>query len=33
VALRFTPTSGLLFSGSWKIDDIYVDPWLDRLWG
>jgi len=33
VALRFTPSSGLLFSGSWKIDDIYVDPWLDRLWG
>jgi len=33
MALRFTPSSGLLFSGSWKIDDIYVDPWLDRLWG
>lgn len=31
IALRFTPTSGLLFSGSWKIDDVYVDPWLDKL--
>jgi hypothetical protein len=27
IALRFTP-KGLLFgSGTWKVDDIYVDPW------
>jgi hypothetical protein len=27
IALRFTP-KGLLFgSGTWRIDDIYVDPW------
>ena len=27
IALRFTP-KGLLFgSGTWQVDDIYVDPW------
>ena len=27
MALRFTP-KGLLFgSGTWQVDDIYVDPW------
>jgi hypothetical protein len=33
IAFRFTPTTGLLTSSSWKIDDLYVDPWADRLWG
>ena len=27
MSFRFTPRSGLLGSGTWKIDDIYVDPW------
>jgi hypothetical protein len=27
VAFRFTPTSGLLWAGAWRIDDVYVDPW------
>ena len=26
IALRFTPR-GLLGSGSWRLDDVYVDPW------
>jgi hypothetical protein len=25
--LRFTPRGGLLGSGTWRIDDVYVDPW------
>jgi hypothetical protein len=24
---RFTPRGGLFGSGTWKIDDVYVDPW------
>ena len=28
VAFRFTPSNGLLTRGSWKIDDLYVDPWV-----
>ena len=31
VAFRFAPTGGLLTSGSWRIDDFYVDPIY--LWG
>jgi hypothetical protein len=27
MSFRFTPRGGLLGSGTWKIDDIYVDPW------
>jgi hypothetical protein len=27
MAFRFTPRGGLFGSGTWKIDDIYVDPW------
>lgn len=27
MSFRFTPQRGLLGSGTWKIDDIYVDPW------
>jgi len=27
MSFRFTPTSGLFGSGTWRIDDIYVDPW------
>jgi hypothetical protein len=26
IALRFTPR-GLLGSGTWRVDDVYVDPW------
>jgi hypothetical protein len=26
VRFRFTPTSLLLGSGKWRIDDVYVDP-------
>jgi len=26
IALRFTPR-GLLGSGTWRLDDVYVDPW------
>jgi len=31
VAFRFTASSGLLTSSSWRIDDLYVDPWADKL--
>jgi hypothetical protein len=27
IALRFTPRGTLLGSGTWRIDDVYVDPW------
>ncbi len=27
MSFRFTPRAGLLGSGNWRIDDIYVDPW------
>jgi len=27
MSFRFTPKGGLLGAGTWKIDDIYVDPW------
>ena len=27
IALRFTPTGLLFGSGTWQVDDIYVDPW------
>ena len=27
IALRFTPKGTLLGSGTWRVDDIYVDPW------
>jgi hypothetical protein len=27
IQLRFTPRGGLLGSGTWRIDDVYVDPW------
>lgn len=31
VAFRFRPSSGLLTSATWRIDDLYVDPWVDKL--
>jgi len=27
MSFRFTPKGGLFGSGTWRIDDIYVDPW------
>ena len=27
IALRFTPTGTIFGSGTWRVDDIYVDPW------
>ena len=27
IALRFTPKGTLFGSGTWRVDDIYVDPW------
>ena len=27
MSFRFTPRGGLFGSGTWKIDDVYVDPW------
>ena len=27
MSFRFTPRGGLFGSGTWKVDDIYVDPW------
>jgi hypothetical protein len=30
VAFRFTPQDGLLGKGNWRIDDLYVDPWLSE---
>jgi hypothetical protein len=27
IALRFTPRGSLLGSGTWRVDDVYVDPW------
>lgn len=29
VSFRFTPRGGLFGSGTWRIDDIYVDPWKE----
>jgi hypothetical protein len=31
LAFRFRASSGLLSSASWRIDDLYVDPWADKL--
>jgi len=31
VAFRFRASSGFLSSASWQIDDLYVDPWADKL--
>jgi hypothetical protein len=31
LAFRFRATGGLLTSASWRIDDLYVDPWADKL--
>ena len=27
IALRFTPKGSLFGAGTWRVDDIYVDPW------
>ena len=27
ISLRLTPKGGLFGSGTWRIDDVYVDPW------
>jgi hypothetical protein len=27
MSFRFTPKGGLLGAGTWRIDDVYVDPW------
>ncbi len=27
ISLRFTPRGGLLGSGTWLLDDVFVDPW------
>jgi hypothetical protein len=27
ISLRFTPRGGLFGSGTWRVDDVYVDPW------
>ena len=27
ISLRFTPRGLLFGSGTWRIDDVYVDPW------
>ena len=27
IALRFTPKGTLFGSGTWRLDDVYVDPW------
>ena len=27
VSLRFTPRGLLFGSGTWRVDDVYVDPW------
>jgi hypothetical protein len=27
IALRFTPKGSLFGSGTWRLDDVYVDPW------
>lgn len=27
IALRFTPKGTLFGSGTWRVDDVYVDPW------
>jgi hypothetical protein len=31
LAFRFRASSGFLTSASWKLDDLYVDPWADKL--
>jgi hypothetical protein len=31
LAFRFRASSGFLTSSSWRIDDLYVDPWADKL--
>ena len=33
LAFRFRASSGLLSSSSWRIDDVYVDPWAEKLAG
>jgi len=27
MSFRFTPRAGLFGSGTWKLDNVYVDPW------
>lgn len=29
MSFRFTPRGGLFGSGTWRIDDVYVDPWKE----
>jgi len=31
IAFRFRASSGWLTSATWRIDDLYVDPWVDKL--
>jgi hypothetical protein len=31
VQFRFTSQSGLLGGGRWRVDDVYVDPWLSGV--
>ena len=31
LAFRFRASSGLLSSSSWRIDDVYVDPWFSKI--
>lgn len=31
LAFRFRASSGFLTSSSWRLDDLYVDPWADKL--
>jgi hypothetical protein len=33
IAFRFRASSGLLTSATWRIDDLYVDPWAEKLAG
>jgi hypothetical protein len=33
IAFRFRASSGLLTSATWRIDDVYVDPWAEKLAG
>jgi hypothetical protein len=31
IAFRFRASSGFLTSSNWRLDDLYVDPWADKL--
>ena len=33
IAFRFRASTGLLSSSSWRIDDLYIDPWAEKLAG